>query len=105
MPKRVELTMNVIEAVAAVAEKLAGSKLKIKTSKEFSHAVAHLNDYFGTDERQTWLLCAMLALHFENMFKEESWYLPVDKIILPLHFFHKIYALILLYYLNTYYPK
>ena len=66
MPKRVELTMNVIEAVAAVAEKLAGSKLKIKTSKEFSHAVAHLNDYFGTDERQTWLLCAMLALHFEN---------------------------------------
>ena len=66
MPKRVELTMNVIEAVSAVAEKLAGSKLKIKTSKEFSHAVAHLNDYFGTDERQTWLLCAMLALHFDN---------------------------------------
>ena len=66
MPKITESTINVIEAVASVAEQLADSKFKIKTSKEFSHAVAHLNNYFETNERQTWLLCSMLALHFEN---------------------------------------
>ena len=66
MSKVAELSLNVIETVAVVAEKLAGSKFKIKTSKAFSHAVANLNDYFGTNDRQTWLLCAMLSRHFEN---------------------------------------
>lgn len=66
MSKVAESALNVIETIAAVAEKLAGSKFKVKASKSFSQAVATLNEYFETNDRQTWLLCAMLSRHFEN---------------------------------------
>ena len=66
MPKVAGLPMNVMETIAAVTDKLEDSCFKIEESDEFSKAVEYLNEYFDTDERTTWMLCAMLALQLEN---------------------------------------
>ncbi len=66
MPKEAKSKMSIIESVGLVAEKLKDSKLKVKKTKAFSETVEKLNEYFGTTDRQTWLLCAMLSLYFEN---------------------------------------
>ena len=66
MPKNAALQRNIVKTVAIVADKLKNSQFKIRKSKEFVSAVEYLNEYFDTNECETWLLCVMLALQVND---------------------------------------
>lgn len=66
MPRNAKLQRNVVKTVAVVADKLEDSQFKIRKSKEFVSAVEYLNEYFDTNECETWLLCVMLALQVND---------------------------------------
>ena len=57
---------NVAFAVSTVAEGLKNSKGEPKKTAEFTAAVKNLNGYFGTKDRETWLLSAIIYLQVDG---------------------------------------
>ena len=64
--KKQKINFNVIKAVAKVSGKLVSSCLKFKKTKEFSANIERLNAYFGTTDRETYILCSMISFYFDN---------------------------------------
>ena len=67
MTQEKSINFNVVKAIAKVSEKLKDSKLKIRKSAELTESVEKLNEYFGTDENETYMLCAIVSYCFDDM--------------------------------------
>ncbi len=66
-----KIRWNVSLAISTVYEKVRNSNLKIRKSEKYTESLNRLNEYFGTNETQTIILCVLCALHFGD--SDSSW--------------------------------
>lgn len=57
---------NVLKAVRTASTTLEGSAMSPRHTRQFDEACERLGGYFGTGEKETWILCAAVCLFFEK---------------------------------------
>lgn len=57
---------NALEDIKHICDSIVNSSLKPERTPAYKKALGHLNDYFGTTESQTWILCFAVFQHFEG---------------------------------------
>ena len=64
--KQKAIAWNILNNISCVCDALADSNLHPMQSLEYNKSMAHLNEYFGTYDLQTWILCFGIWQHFND---------------------------------------
>ena len=57
---------NVLNHINGICDSLINSELSPKRTSLYQTTILRLNEYFGTSESQTWILCFAIYQHFNN---------------------------------------
>lgn len=69
--KKNKVKWNISNALATVYEKIHQSKLRFRKNEKYNEAMNRLQNYFGINETQTWLMSILCAFYFEC--PDSSW--------------------------------
>lgn len=64
--KAKQVAWNILNNISCVCEAIADSNLHPQHSLEYNRSMAHLNEYFGAHDLQTWILCFAIWQHFND---------------------------------------